>query len=76
MNPELIQLISSGGAGAATIVVTVVFLRFLRAERRQLMTDRIQERREFLERLEEISQTVTELNTTLSGRPCLLDRER
>lgn len=76
MNLELVQLIGSGGAGVATIVITVVFLRFLRAEREQLMEDRIEERREFLERLEQISTSVAELNTALSDRPCLLKKDR
>ena len=72
MSPELIQLLSSGGAGVAVVVVTVFFLRFLREERGHLMADRREERREFLARLEQIAQTVETLNATLSDRPCLM----
>jgi hypothetical protein len=75
MSPELIQLLSSGGAGAAVVVLSIFFLRFLREERKQLMDDRREERREFLARLEQISVAVETLNTTLSGRPCMLERD-
>ncbi len=75
MSPELIQLLSSGGAGAAVIVVTVVFLRYLKGEREQLMADRREERREFLDKLEKVSIAVGDLNIHLSQRPCILKGE-
>jgi hypothetical protein len=75
MSPEMIQLLSSGGAGAAVVVVTVIFLKFLRGERDLLMADRREERLEFLQKLEQISNAVSDLNTTLSHRPCLMERE-
>ncbi|NQT21694.1 MAG: hypothetical protein HQ592_18455 [Planctomycetes bacterium] len=56
MSQELINLISTGGAGVAVTVVTFVFLRFLRAERNQLMSDRREERRQFLQRLDAIAE--------------------
>ena len=71
MSTELIQLLSSGGAGAAVVVVTVIFLKYLRSERQQLMADRREERREFLEKLGQISDAIAQLNTTLLQRPCL-----
>ena len=71
MSQELIQLLSSGGAGAAVIVVTVVFLKYLKSEREQLMADRRNERREFLEKLEAISRSLTDMTTELWRRPCL-----
>jgi hypothetical protein len=76
MSPEFVQLLSSGGAGVAVIVVTLVFLRYLNAERQQLMADRREERREFLQRLEQVSGAIADLNTVLWKRPCLRDAER
>ena len=76
MSTELIQLLSSGGAGASVIVVTIIFLKYLKGERRQLMADRREERHEFLEKLEQISTTVAQLNTTLLQRPCLRENRR
>jgi len=55
MSQELVNLISTGGAGVAVTVVTLVFLRFLREERKELMSDRREERRQFLMRLDDIS---------------------
>ena len=76
MSPEFVQLLSSGGAGAAVIVVTVVFLRSLNVERQRLMADRREERREFLQKLEQISGAITDLNTVLWKRPCIRDADR
>ena len=56
MSQELINLISTGGAGVAVTVVTFVFLRFLQAERRQLVSDRREERQQFLQRLDTIAE--------------------
>ncbi len=55
MSPELIQVVSAGGAGVAVIVVTLIFLRFIHHEREQLMADRREERRDFLQRLTEVA---------------------
>jgi len=63
MSSELLNIISTGGAGVAVTVVTVIFLRFLREERKELMSDRRVERREFLRALSELSvrlETLTE----------------
>ena len=56
MSAELLNVISTGGAGIAVIVITIIFLRFIRDERNQLMADRREERREFLARLEDITK--------------------
>jgi hypothetical protein len=72
----MIQLLSSGGAGAAVIVVTVVFLRYLKGEREELMADRREERQEFLQKLEQISRAITDLTTALWERPCLREAEK
>ena len=87
MSVELLNAISTGGAGVAVIVVTVIFLRFLRTERQALMTDRREERREFLDRLEDtstavervstnvahVSATLEQLTSALLQRPCLMN---
>lgn len=75
MSPETIQLVSSGGAGVAVIAVTLVFLRYLRGEREQLMEDRREERSEFLSKLEQTSDSLCELTRALSRRPCMLWKE-
>ena len=56
MSSELIQAISTGGAGVAVIVVTLIFLRFINNEREQLMKDRRDERSDFLQRLGEVAE--------------------
>ena len=56
MSQEIVNLISTGGAGVAVTVVTVIFLRFLREERKELMSDRQEERQQFLLRLDDISR--------------------
>ena len=61
MSPEFMNLLSTGGAGIAVTVVTFIFLRFLRDERNQLMTDRREERKEFLQRLDDISVRLEQL---------------
>jgi hypothetical protein len=76
MSWDVIQMLSSGGAGAAVIVLTIVFLRFLKEERQWLMQDRREERREFLEKLECVSNAVGDLNSALRQRPCMLPQTR
>ena len=72
MSPELVQLFSSGGAGIAVVVVTLVFLKYLKVERKELMADRREERREFLDRLEQTSKSIEGLTRALVRRPCML----
>jgi len=70
MSDQLLNLLSTGGAGIAVTVVTVIFLRFLREERNQLMADRRDERKEFLQRLDDISLRLVQLAERLDGAPC------
>ena len=70
MSDQLLNLLSTGGAGIAVTVVTVIFLRFLREERNQLMADRRDERKEFLQRLDDISSTLVQLAERLDSAPC------
>ena len=70
MSPEFMNLLSTGGAGIAVTVVTFIFLRFLRDERNQLMTDRREERKEFLQRLDDISVRLEQLAERLGEAAC------
>jgi len=79
MSPELINAISTGGAGVAVIVMTVIFLRFIREERDQLMSDHREERRDYLARLEEIAQQLGSLASIIEkNADCqqCLDRQK
>jgi hypothetical protein len=71
MSQELMSLISTGGAGVAVTVVTLVFLRFLRVERKELMSDRQEERRQFLQRLDDISHRLELLAENVKDAFCL-----
>jgi len=67
MSQELVNLISTGGAGVAVTVVTLVFLRFLLEERKELMSDRREERRQFLMRLDDISHRLEMLTDSITN---------
>lgn len=51
---ELLKLVANGGAVVAVIAVTVMFLRFIKAERIENRTEREGERKAFSESLERV----------------------
>jgi len=71
----MLNLLSTGGAGIAVTVVTAIFLRFLKDERNELMADRREERKEFLQRLDDISVRLEQLAERLGDEPAYM-RER
>ena len=51
---ELLKLVANGGAVVAVIVVTVMFLRFIKAERLESRAERESERKAFSDSLERV----------------------
>ena len=77
MSPELINAVSTGGAGFAVLVMTVIFLRFIREERDQMMADHREDRRDYLARLEEVARQLGALAGIIErNAECLHTRDR